>query len=231
MIRVDELFKAVVDQANSEESGLIDPVFNSFLKLAELALLDWLTGNLANPNEAPAPFLTEKNKAWLLPFIQSKPGNFKTTIPIPDDYYIHQSLRVRWQKDCDSEKALFNDVNIVHSNKVETIKSSVIRGIQPTSKKPIGEVIGRTIQLHPQPEGGEYDFIYVREPKFGKYITKEDTTFMDQVYDPAKSENLEWPIATLPYFVFKINDYINTRHRELDAFQMNQVNNPQNQKR
>lgn len=220
MIDIQELYDAVIAQANSEETGLVSPVFNSFCMAAELDILDWLTGKEMNgqPTPAPAPFLTQKNKDFLLPFIVAKDANFKDgIIPVPEDYYTFQSLRVAW---ADADGA--HDVDLINSNKVANRKNSKIKGISPTTKKPITEIVNGNFFLHPEKMDGQSRLIYIRYPVYGKYITKIEPIYKQEVIDTSLSKNLEWPEALLPYFMWRINHLLNIRNRETDAYQMNQ---------
>lgn len=233
MIKIQELYDAVNSQANSEENGLVSPVFNAFLKIAELDVLDWLTGKETDNDQrdnrpSPGAFLTQKNKDWLLPFTVPVDQNFKNgTIDVPGDYYTHQSLRVAWQ-----EESKWNDVDILNANKVANRLNSKVVGIKPTRNKPIAELMSiqhRTpnvlgdkpsFVLYPEKIDGQYKLVYIRYPKFGSYITTEDPIYRNEIMDPS-SKNLEWSEALLPFFVWRINQLLNKRNREADAFQMN----------
>lgn len=75
MISIKELYDDVAkDSANEYENGSLSfDRFNRFSKIAELSLLDWLTGGAA-PDNLPTPYLTQKNKDWLSPFITQAKG-------------------------------------------------------------------------------------------------------------------------------------------------------------
>lgn len=228
-IKVETLFIAVSQQTNSDENGQLFTCFNPFLEMAELAIMDWLTGKLdknGSPFPAPSKFLTQKNKDFLSPFIVKKDDNFKEgIIAVPKDYYTFESLRVAWlNKDCDSNGAPYNwhDVTLLNSDKVANRLNSSIAGIKPTEERPIAERIATDLVLHPENMDGQHKLIYIRYPKFGKYVTKIDTRFNDAVYDEANSSDLEWEQSLMNYFVDKIMEYFSIRNGAVEQFQMGQ---------
>lgn len=229
MINIDELFKAVSQQVNSDENGQLLTSFNSFCKRAELAIMDWLTGKLddrGNPFPSPSKFLTQKNKDWLKPFIVKNDSNFTDGIVlIPDDYYTYENLRVAWLGESCNEKGIpdnWHDVTLLNSDKVSNRLQSIIDGIKPTEKRPIGEMIGSDIVLHPEGMEGQSKFVYIRFPIFGVYSTKIDPVYNDAVYNPSTSKNLEWSESLLNYFVDKITEYFSMRNNATELFQMNE---------
>jgi len=208
MISVLELYNSVKAQNHSEETGWVnDTEFNSFLKLSELELLDFLTGKVDQP---PTPFL-RKNRDWLIPFTVPKKGNFTNgVIPLPDDYFYHQNLRVK-------TKTGYENIDVLSSERLQARRTTYIDEIKDMF---YGQTEGVQIKLS-NSISSEYEFIYIRYPKFGKYVSKEDAEFRDLVYDEDNSQDLEWPAIAMTYFNFKINQYINKRNREAEAAQLN----------
>lgn len=222
MIDVQELYYTVSQQANTDENGQLATSFNSFIKMAELDIMDWLTGRV---DKSPSRYLTQKNKDLLIPFITSKDENFSDgTIPKPADYYTFENMRVAWLKtDCDeSGKPMkWHDVTLLNSDKIANRIQSSIEGIKPTTEMPIAEIVGNEFKLHPEGMDGQSKLIYIRYPIYGIYNTVIDPIYNDNVYDPATSKNLEWEESLMNYFVDRMMQYISIRNGAVDQFQMN----------
>lgn len=209
MIAVDKLYQAVKSQSNSDITGWIDDNdFNSFLRNSELELIEFLTGKVDQP---PVPFVS-KNVDWLQPFIKTKTGNFKNSVaPLPDDYFHFNRFSIL------TESKAWKKVEVMTPPQAqERIESH----IEEVKAKYAASIVDGTVSIIQPGVQSEYKFIYYRYPVFGVYGSSEDI-YKDLVYDAAKSKNLEWPQITEPYFVFKINEFINKRNREIVAAQMN----------
>lgn len=226
MINVGELYDIVSRQANTEQTGLLLSSFNGMLKLVELDLLDFITGRIQKPTGAPPEkYTTQKVKDYGRIFIKSQDGNFSRSIQVPADYHHLEALRVRT---AECGKSGMVGIDVLNSDKIAERLDSDIAGIKPTLQEPIGEFIGDVssqrlvdrIVLHPI-TSGQYEIVYYRLPKYGKYVTTNDRRYNEEVYDSVRSTNLEWSEALLPYFVEMLTQRLNIRNRDTAGFQMN----------
>lgn len=209
MIKVNELNEKTVAKASTEENGLLTAqLFNSYMKLAELDIMDWLTGD---GKQAPAPILTQKRMDWLRPFIVRSSKNFKNVLPVPADYYGYKAAR---SVSLTGNKKFIARVDLLNSDAVADIVGSAIEGLKPSLANVKAEIIGKEFQLYPEQMEGQIDLVYYRYPKFGVFGVKNDPVYNSEVYDAATSTDLEWDEALIPYFVWRINFYYNERNRE-----------------
>jgi hypothetical protein len=93
MINVIDIYQDSADRINVEENGQFSySMFNRFSKLAELRLLEWLSGDIS-AIIPPEPFRSQKNDDWLSPFIVKYASNVTNgQITRPVDYYLYQDL-------------------------------------------------------------------------------------------------------------------------------------------
>src|SRR6185503_6322327 len=88
MIGVYDIYLDVLDRVNQPENGLLTvDRYNRFSWIAQLNLIDWLSGDVSN-QIPPEPYLSQKNKDWLSPFIVPYPVQVVNgLVAKPSDYY------------------------------------------------------------------------------------------------------------------------------------------------
>lgn len=232
MIDIISIFDDVAkDSANRDENGSLSIArFNRFSKRAELLLMDWLSGDVAG-KVPPAPWITQKNKDWLAPFIIKKLSQVVNgRISRPDDYYIYDNfyriagLAPGASCDEDEEEEFLTPLGnpaitildgAEYSNRVNTW----IDELKPTIDVPIAKIVGKEFELNPV-DLGSVGLEYVRYPVYGKIVPMTDPVFNDEVPDTTKSQNMEWDEAVRSVLIYLITNMYsdNTRERALKEF-------------
>ncbi len=211
----------VKDTANADQNGELNYAqFCRYSKRAELALIDWLSGGITN-ERLPIPWVSQKNKDWLSPFITKYPKQVVDgEIPKPADYYQWENfyrLGTSVVSDCDdddSPKDEFNTpIEILSGAQFTDRCNTSIEELQVTLKKPISKLIGKKIQVAPK-DLGSVCLEYIRMPIFGSITTKNDP-----IYN-------EWDEWARPFLIFFITDFYTNTTREQAEKQFNQASNP-----
>ncbi len=214
MISIKELYEDVAkDSANEYENGsLLFDRFNRFSKRAELLLMDWLTGGAA-PDNLPTPYLTQKNKDWLSPFIKQAKGQVVGgEWTRPADYYQKDNFYrlgppVEDDTDCneDKEPSACNTTIHVYDGKEFNYRCNTnIDELKPSYNKPIAKQIGKTFQVAPL-DIGSVGLDYIRYPLFAYIVGSVDQTFNEPIVGPT-SRDYEWDEAVRSILIFLITD-------------------------
>ena len=218
MLSVIDIYKDCEDRINVEENGQFSyPMFNRFSKLAELNLLDWLSGDIS-ALIPPEPFRTQKNSDYLSPFIVKYPVNVKDgIITRPDDYYLYQNLYcLSGDAECDDTEGMVISkitVKVLSNSKFYQRARTYIKSLQPSLKKPIAKQGGKEFQFLPD-DIGSVVLEYVRYPKFAFIATVQDGVYNQPVPDAANSKDYEWDEWASGALVWFICDAFANRTRE-----------------
>ena len=218
MLSVIDIYKDCEDRINVEENGQFSyPMFNRFSKLAELNLLDWLSGDIS-ALIPPEPFRTQKNSDYLSPFIVKYPVNVKDgIITRPDDYYLYQDLYcLSGDAECDDTEEMVISkipVKVLSNSKFYQRARTYIKSLQPSLKKPIAKQGGKEFQFLPD-DIGSVVLEYVRYPKFAFIATVQDEVYNQPVPDAANSKDYEWDEWASGALVWFICDAFANRTRE-----------------
>ena len=218
MLSIIDIYKGCEDRINVEENGQFSyPMFNRFSKLAELNLLDWLSGDIS-ALIPPEPFRTQKNSDYLSPFIVKYPVNVKDgIITRPDDYYLYQDLYcLSGDAECDDTEEMVISkipVKVLSNSKFYQRARTYIKSLQPSLKKPIAKQGGKEYQFLPE-DIGSVVLEYVRYPKFAFITTVQDEVYNQPVPDAANSKDYEWDEWASGILVWFICDAFANRTRE-----------------
>lgn len=206
MININDLFNSVLDITNETSNGQLSyDRFNRYSWLAQLRMLDWLSGDVANILP-PTPYLAEKNRAWLSPFIVKYPSQVTNAIiEKPSDYYVwdnayllgnYNAGTTECEEDSETEEEVSENCNIpielLSGDEFYTRCTTYIEGLKPSFTKPIAKEIGTGFEFLPQ-DLGSVTIEYIRYPKRAVLNTKMDEVYHEEVYDAATSVDLEWP--------------------------------------
>lgn len=228
MISVISIYEDVTkDSANTAENGELSiPQFNRFLRRGEISIFNWLTGDPAGI-QPPTPYLTQKNKDWLSPFITKFPAHIVDGfITRPSDYAAYENfyrLGSGTSSGCDDEEIVQDECNIaielLDGQKFYKRCNTFIEEKKPSLNKPIAKMVGNTFEVLPK-DLGSVTLEYIRLPKFGEIKTKLDIVFNEVVPDPATSIDCEWDETVRDALIYIITDYYanNTRERSLKEF-------------
>lgn len=227
MLSVIETYTSTLDRINKDENGdLSIDKFNRFSKLAELRLIDWLSGDPSN-EKAPIPYLSQKNKDWLQRFIAKYPAHVTGgIINIPADFYAYENmykLGSPLASDCNEDvsdgQKCNQEIEVLDGDAFNIRCRTHIQRLQPKNK-PIAKQLGNTFEFAPN-DLGSVVLEYIRYPKYGQIVSMKDTTYNDLVPDPAASTNYEWPEFALEPLVFFISDLFFDGTREQAGKQFN----------
>lgn len=229
MIDAISIFEDVgKDSINKWESGYwsID-MCNRLSRRAELKILDWLSGDIS-AQLPPEPWLTQKNKDWLAPFITSLPvsitnGRFSK----PDDYYKYEDSELigsKIEQDCEDDPVDQCDTNItlLDGDKYNQRCNTYIKDKKPSHKKPIAKMEGNDILVTPK-DLGSARLKYIRYPKFAAVGKTMDTTYNEEVPDPNNTVHYEWGEWARELLIYWITDMFSNHIREQALKQFNQA--------
>jgi hypothetical protein len=200
---------ALLTASNGESQFVL---YNRFSKLAELDLIDWLTGKLQGKT-LPQPYNSIKNKDFLAPFLNKFTASaINGSINRPEDYYQYDSLKLLGDYSgqitgCDNvEKSICNtNVPLLDADVFTERCHTYIKGLKPSFKKPISQAVGNTFEFNPV-DIGSVELGYFRYPKYGKIVSAIDPVFNEEIIDVTASTDYEWNDNARPYLLFFIVD-------------------------
>lgn len=231
MVNVIEIYEDVVkDTANADQNGQLSYAqFSRFSRRAELLLLDWLSGKVTN-DQMPIPWISQKDKDWLSPFITKYPKQASDGfIPRPDDYYQWENfyrLGSEVNADCEDDvqpEVCNTPIEIVDGQQFYERCHTYIEEMKVSMKKPICKLIGNQIEIMPK-DIGSVCLEYIRLPKFASITGKNDPVYNDEIPDVVV--NYEWEEWARPYLVWLITDMFANTTREQALKQFNTASNP-----
>jgi hypothetical protein len=224
----DDVIKDSINKWESEYASI--EMFNRLSKRAELAILDWLSGDVAG-QLPPEPWVTQKNKDWLSPFIKRLPVSVDNGfITRPSDYYKYEDsyrLTKKVDDDCEEEDEVIEadcdvPITLLDSDKFNQRCVTYIEGKKPSLLKPIGKIVGGQIELRPR-DIGSATLQYIRYPIFAQIGKMVDPVYNDEVPDPNNTVDFEWDEWTRPALIYFITDYFANHTREQALKQFNQA--------
>ena len=222
MISAVTTYYDVLSQVNRPDYGdLSIELFNKFSRLAEIAIFDWLTGkDLSGKGNqpAPAPWLTQKNKDWLLPFSAEPEKRHISTgfFPAPKKYSQFESLVRYYSKDGVLKYA---PVDLLTASKFSHRLSSRTIGKNTNIAKQVTKagIVGFELV----PAEGDYELSYLRLPNFASLVAVEDVVYKTQVPSEDRSKHYEWPEEVATVLIHNISQRFAVHARQQDAMGMN----------
>lgn len=231
MISVISIYEDVTkDSANTAENGELGILqFTRLSRRAEISLFNWLTGDPAGI-QPPTPYLTQKNKDWLSPFITKFPAHVVDGfITRPANYAAYENfyrLGSGTNSDCDEDETVSQDecniaIELLDGQKFYQRCNTFIEGLKPSLNKPIAKMIGNTFEVLPK-DLGSVTLEYIRRPKYAEIKTKVDVVYNEVVPDPLTSIDYEWQEEVRDVLIYIITDYYanNTRENAIKEFNM-----------
>lgn len=221
----------VKDTANTDQNGELSySQFTRLLRRAETLLLDWISGGVTN-ERLPIPWVSQKNKDWLSPFIKKWEKQVTGgTIDKPPDYYQYENffkLGSKINADCEDDDEPADECNtpieIVDGQQFYERCNTYIEELQVSLSKPIAKELGNKFEVMPK-DLGSVCLEYIRQPVFGSITGKLDPTYNEEVPDVVV--DLEWEDWARPYLIFFITDMISNKTRESALKQFNAASNP-----
>lgn len=227
-MKVKSIYEDVADDVEISQNGSLSfERFNRFSRRAELKFLDWLTGKIEVKN-LPQPYLTQKNKDWVSPFIVKLDKNVVNgEIDEPSDYYLFEDIYRIGSKangDCDDDDVpLVNEkknpvITLLESASFNMRANTYIEEQKPSLQNAIAKRSGKKFEFRPV-DIGSITLEYVRYPKFAEIKSTLDTVYNEQIIDEANSTDYEWGEYARNLLVWFIVDEVsnNTREQALKA--------------
>ena len=227
MVSAIEIYETVTkDSINKWESGYASiDMFNRLSKRAELRIVDWLSGDVAGV-QPPEPWLTQKNRDWLSPFITKFPTSVVNgSFDKPEDYYRYDNssrLGSKVEDDCEEETSIDEcdtPITILDGDKFNQRCITYIKDKKPSFKKPIAKLIGNQFDVRPK-DLGSVTLEYIRYPKFAAVGKTMDLVYNEEVADPNNTTDYEWGPWAMDVLIFYISNFFadHTREQALKQF-------------
>lgn len=223
MLSAVEVFQDCEDRINPQENGMFTyAMFNRYSWLAQLRLLEWLSGDVS-AIIPPEPYRSQKNRDWLSDFVtQYKTNVVDGIITKPTDYYLFQDLYgLRGNlEDCeDDDTVLIEDQPIIllGNDKFKIRAKTRIKRLKPSNDKPIVKEVGKTFVFNPI-DSGSVVLEYIRYPLKASITPKIDE-YNNQV--PDTWVDFEWSEISRETLVWFITDSFANRNREQALKQTN----------
>lgn len=217
-MNVIEIYQDCSDQINPQENGMFTyALFNRWSWIAQLKLMDWLSGDVAAV-QPPEPYLSQKNRDWLSDFVTTYPVNVTGgSIARPDDYYLYQDLySMSADNDCgddDDVVVVKSPIDLLDNSKFNIRLNTYIKSLKTSMKRAIAKQVGKTFVFEPS-DLGSVMLEYIRYPKKAFIATKVDAVYNQQIPDPGNSVDFEWNEMSRPLLVWYIVDSFANRSRE-----------------
>lgn len=231
MIPVASVYQKVADQIMTDSNGELSfEWFNRNSPLAELKLIDWITGDIEG-KKPPEPYTTQKDKDWASPFIKKFPTHIVGgEITRPDNYYGYENMYVlgylrQTQCDEDDNQPPPQDtgnvpIDLLDGEQFTQRQRTYIEELKPSFKKPIAKAVGKNFEFFPK-DLGSITLEYYRYPVYAKIISELDTQYNQEVINEATSTNYEWDEKAMPILVWFIVDMFANRTSNQSMKQFN----------
>lgn len=226
MIPVSGIYQDVQDALIAQTEVPI-ALFNRYSKLAELKTIDWITGDI-NGNTPPEPYLTQKTKDFVAPFIEIYEAHITGgIITRPADYYSYENmvkLGAGTTSDCEStdppEDKGNTPITLLDGAQFTMRQRTFIKELKPSFKKPIAKEVGKNFEFFPK-DLGSIRLEYYRYPKFANIVPTLDQQYNQEVPDEALSTNYEWDEKARPVLLWFLIDLIANRTSNQSMKQFN----------
>lgn len=204
------VYNNYLDRTGAEQNGGTSiEKFNRYSKLAELRLEDYLSGDISGVTP-PEPYTTEKLRDFLSTMLRSDTMQVQNgSFTKPDDYYKFDSSSIigSYKDELCGEEVLITGedtpIEILDGPQFTMRSQTYIKSLRPSAKKPIGKMVGDTIETLPK-DLGSVKLYYIRYPVFGEIKVKKDPVYNDEIPDSVTSVNYQWKESVrnlLLYFI------------------------------
>lgn len=230
MISVLSIYEDVLrDDVGENENGRVGiDRFNRLSRRAELDLIDWLTGDIS-AIVPPEPYLSQKSKDFLAPFIKKYPAQVVDGgIDKPSDYYGYENfykIGTYKKADCDTDEIVtINEddpvITLVDGDVFNGRKQSYIEGLKPTFKTAIAKMVGNRIEVSPK-DLGSVTLEYYRYPVYAALKKGTDPVYNNEI--ALKDKDYEWDEKARNLLVWFIVNRFHDHTREQAGKQSNMI--------
>lgn len=231
-LSIIEVYEDVAkDTANADQNGQLNYAqFSRLSRRAETSLLDWISGGVTN-QRLPIPWVSQKNKDWLSPFITKWSKQVVNgEVPKPDDYYQFETFYRIGSKegvDCEDDDEQIDQCNttieLVDGSEFDERCNTYIEELKVSLSKPISKMVGKNFVVAPK-DLGSVCLEYIRRPVPGSITGKIDPIYNDEIPDVVV--DYEWEEWARPFLIWFIVDEFSNSTREQALKQFNQASNP-----
>lgn len=223
------VYRDVLDKVQEEQNGTLSIAsYNSKSRLAELKLLDWLSGDVEGV-KPPEPYDNEKVRDWLTFFlVKVKRVVTAGQLAKEADFYMWDSGAVIGSKlDELCEEPVYisgadKTIELLDSAVFDKRSETYIKDLKPSMKRPIAKIVGNNFEFLPQ-DLGSVAITYKRVPVFAEIKVKVDPVYNDEVPDESTSIPYEWPEYARPLLVWFISQQYAGSNRETNLTQQLQA--------
>lgn len=211
-IPANEIYERVLFRINKTEGGyLTADDFNGISWLAQLALIDWLSGDVSGIIP-PEPYLSQKNRDWLSFLLTKFPASVTNgKIVKPANYYLYENmykLNGTLVSDCDyeeiGEKMILNaSIELLSNSKFYNRCNTWIKDLKPSFDKIVAKMVGNTIEFEPN-DIGSIVLEYYRYPVKSEIASTIDNVTNDEIVTSVV--DFEWPEFARPILIWFICD-------------------------
>lgn len=230
MINVNDVYLSANDKINSSENGDFSfERFNRMSWIAQLRLIDWLSGDVSGVTP-PEMYQNQKDRDYLSPFIKKYPQQIANgVITKPDNYYLLDNAYLLGSyddsADCETNEAIKiqgcnTRIELLSGDQFNERCHTFIEGMQPSFTKPITKIVGNEFEFLPK-DLGSVTVEYIRYPVRAKIAAKIDPLYNNLVYDPATSIDFEWSAFAEDILAWFIADQFSNFTREQSLKQFN----------
>lgn len=225
------LYNDVIERTEVEQNGSMTiQKFNRFNRIGELRLLDFLSGDVEGV-KPPEPYNNQKLRDWLSIFIVPEKIMVQNgVIAKPENYYRFDTTSIlgTYRDEVCGKDALVSKGNtpieVMDGPQFDMRCDTYIESLQPSIRKPIGKMVGNTIEVMPK-DLGSVVLYYIRYPVFGEVKVMVDPVYNNEVPDPNTSTNSEWPEYARNFLLYFITQQYAASTRERALVEQNEVIN------
>ena len=230
MINVNSVFLDCMDRVAPEMNGSVTiQKFNRYSKLAELRLLNWLTGNISGQPGFPEPYSTQKVKDYISFLLGTDKKQVENGMADkPDNYYMWERAAVigdRRDELCGDDviiSGIDTPIELLDSASFDARAQTFIASLKPSIRKPICKLVGDSILTLPK-DLGSIIIEYKRYPVYGELKMTVDPVYNNEIVDTATSIDYEWPEAVRQDLIYFITQFYGAGTREGAIQQQNSL--------
>lgn len=230
-MEIVSLFFDYLDRTAQEQNGTTTIArFNRFSRLAELRLLDYLSGDV-EAMKPPEPYNVQKLRDWLTYLGDTdKKSTVDGKTPKPVNYYRFESLAIigsYLDEVCGKETLVSRGdtpIEILDPAQFDDRCGTWVKDLVPSEKKPIAKMVGGFFEYMPK-DLGSVRLNYTRYPVYGEVKAMIDTVYNDVVPDPVNSIDYEWPEFARNILLYFLVQQFQAATRERALTEQNEVIN------